>query len=79
MDNLNFVLSVLAILILVVGLVYTYSLGNRQHKKQGNYDTEINEKVVKHPYLRNPVFLTYALASLFVIFYIIYISINSTW
>ncbi|MDF0725381.1 hypothetical protein PY093_01490 [Cytobacillus sp. S13-E01] len=79
MDRLNFVLSALSILILAIGLVYTYRLGTRQHNMRGEYDTEINEKVQDHPYIRNPVFLTYAVASALVIAFIIYTALSSSW
>ncbi len=79
MDQLNFVLTVLAVLIIAVGLIYTYQLGKKQHSMQKQFDTEIHEKVQDHPYIRNPIFMTYAIASALVIAYIIYMAVISSW
>ncbi|WP_078547450.1 hypothetical protein [Litchfieldia alkalitelluris] len=77
MDQLNFILTILSVLIIGTGLLYTYKLGKRQHTMRQQFDTEINEKVKDHPYIRNPVFLTYVIASILTIGYIIYLSIIS--
>lgn len=79
MDQLDFVLSILVILILAFGLIYTYRLGTKQHTMRSEYDTEINEKVQDHPYILNPVFLTYAIAAVLVIAYIIYNAVATSW
>ncbi|WP_044893936.1 hypothetical protein [Bacillus alveayuensis] len=78
MLQFTFVMSVVVFLIAVVGLIYTYSLGRKQ-KLQGEYDTEINEKVQEHPYLRNPVFLTYIIAAGLAVISIIYFALNYEW
>nr|WP_111643543.1 hypothetical protein [Anoxybacillus vitaminiphilus] len=72
------VMSVVVFLIAAVGFIYTYSIGRNQ-KLQGEYDTEINEKVQEHPYLRNPVFLAYIIAGGAALVSIIYFALNYSW
>jgi hypothetical protein len=71
----EFSLSLIAALILTVGLIYTARLAKRQ-RYQGEYDTEISERVQAHPVTRNPVFLTYLVALVLVILYIIYFAVS---
>jgi hypothetical protein len=73
---LNLLILVAAILILVSGLYYTYKLGRSQEAAQSKYDIEISEKVQAHYFIRNPVFITYAVGLFLVIAYIIYLTIN---
>lgn len=75
-EMLNFIIAVLAVLILVSGLYYTYKLGRSQEVAQSKYDTEINEKVQDHIFIRNPVFITYAVGLFLVIAYIVYLTIS---
>jgi hypothetical protein len=72
------VMSVVVFLIAAVGFIYTYSIGRNQ-KLQGEYDTEINEKVQEHPYLRNPIFLAWIIAAGVAIVSIIYFALNYSW
>jgi hypothetical protein len=72
------VMSVVVFLIAAVGFIYTYSIGRNQ-KLQGEYDTEINEKVQEHPYLRNPIFLAWIIAAGVAIASIIYFALNYSW
>jgi hypothetical protein len=78
MAQFTLALSVIVLLIAVVGLIYTYSIGRRQ-KLQGEYDTEINEKIQEHPYIRNPVFLTYIVAVILAFIAIVYFAMNYEW
>jgi hypothetical protein len=79
MDQLNFTLSVIAFLILVVGFIYTYRIGKNQRYQRGEYDTEINEKVQDHPYIRNPVFIAYFIFIALLLAYLIYIATTTSW
>jgi hypothetical protein len=72
------VMSVVAFLVATVGFIYTYSIGRNQ-KFQGEYDTEISEKVQEHPYLRNPVFLAYIIVGGVAIISIIYFALTYSW
>jgi hypothetical protein len=76
MDLLSWVLLIIALLVLTGGLLYTYRIGKRQ-KLQGEYDTEIDEKVAEHPYILNPVFLAYFIGIGLVIVYALYIAIRA--
>ncbi|BDG48216.1 hypothetical protein [Parageobacillus sp. KH3-4] len=75
MAQLTFVLSIIAVFIVVVGGVYTYRLG-RQQKWQGELDAPLPEKVQEHAYLRNPVFLAYVLAGLLAVIVIFYLALR---
>jgi hypothetical protein len=75
MAQLTFVLSIIAVFIIVVGGVYTYRLG-RQQKWQGELDAPLPEKVQEHVYLRNPVFLAYVLAGLLAVIVIFYLALR---
>ncbi|MDF2854975.1 MAG: hypothetical protein K0Q87_826 [Neobacillus sp.] len=72
MFDLPFILSGLVLLILLGGLLYTLKVGRLVSVRQSEYDTEINEKTQRHPYLLNPVFLAYIIGIGLVIVYIIY-------
>lgn len=79
MTMLTIVLSVISLLILVIGFFYTMKIVKNTKYQSGGYDTEINEKVQDHPYIRNPVFLTYLIAAILVIALIVYYALSSRW
>jgi hypothetical protein len=79
LDKLGLVLSVLVLIILIYGLVYTVRIGLNQKKQKSEFDTEVDEKVQDHSIIRNPIFLTYLIAALLIGFYIIYMSLGSSW
>ncbi|RFU63530.1 hypothetical protein D0466_12020 [Peribacillus glennii] len=66
----------LAVGIVLVSLVYTLVAGRTQKALKGEYDTQIDEKIQQHPYLRNPVFLSFALFFILVLGYILYWSVK---
>lgn len=70
------ILMILVIGIVLVSLVYTLIIGRTQKALKGEYDTQIDEKVQNHPYLRNPVFLAFALFFVLVLGYILYWSVR---
>jgi hypothetical protein len=74
--DLPFILSGLVLLVLLSGLFYTFKVGSLVSVRQSEYDTEINEKTQRHPYLLNPVFLAYIIGIGLVIVYIIYHAAN---
>lgn len=72
MFDLNFILTVLVLIILVGGLLYTLRIGRLASVKQSEFDSEINEKTRRHPVLLNPVFLAYIIGIGLAILYIVY-------
>lgn len=70
------ILMILVIGIVLVSLVYTLTIGKTQKALKGEYDTQIDEKVQNHPYLRNPVFLAFVLFFILVLGYILYWSVR---
>ena len=79
MEQLTLILSVFILVILIVGLIYTFRLGENQKFQRSEFDTEINEKVQDHPIIRNPVFLTYIIGIGLVTAYMIYMAVTSSW
>ncbi len=78
---LTIVLSVIALLLLVIAFIYTMKIGkNARYQSNGN-DSDGHEQSHKHPYLgiRNPIFLTYLIAALLVISFIVYYASTSKW
>ncbi|MDQ0162204.1 hypothetical protein [Aeribacillus alveayuensis] len=73
MQYMNFILGIIALIILVIGLVYTIWTGKLVDARQSKYDTKINEKVDERPYLRNPIFLAYMIFIGILLFYLIYV------
>lgn len=70
--DLYFILSGLGLLILVGGLFYTLRIGRLVQARQSEFDTEINEKIRRHPILLNPVFLAYIIGIGLMILYMLY-------
>ncbi|WP_108670146.1 hypothetical protein [Peribacillus acanthi] len=68
---------VLALILSIVGLfgiMYTVSLGKSRNALRGEFDTHIDEKVQEHPYMRNPIFLTYVLFVGILLIYVLYLA-----
>jgi hypothetical protein len=79
MSNLHIILAVIAFLILGGGFIYTLKIGRLISIRQREFDTEINEKIQRHPILLNPVFLAYVIGIGLVILYIVYLAISASW
>ena len=73
------VLGVIALLILVTSLIYTFKIGKLVSGRKAKYDTQLNEKVQDHPYSRNPVFLAYMIAAVLSLAYIFYLAFSISW
>jgi hypothetical protein len=76
MSNWHLILSGIALLVLFVGLIYTLGTGRMVSTKPGEFDTSINAKTQRHPYLLNPVFLVWIIAIAAIAVYIIYLGFN---
>jgi ABC-type Fe3+ transport system permease subunit len=79
MTMLDVVLSVVALLILIIGLWYTLNIAKNTKNKTDGYDTEINENVQAHPYTRNPVFLAYIIGALVFFVFLAYYALSMRW
>ncbi|WP_253957734.1 hypothetical protein [Metabacillus halosaccharovorans] len=79
MTYLTMVLGVIALLILVTSLIYTFKIGKLVSERKAKYDTQLNEKVQDHPYSRNPVFLAYMIAAVLSVAYIFYLAFTISW
>ncbi|MBT2698731.1 hypothetical protein ACSU6B_12085 [Neobacillus sp. C211] len=76
MSNWHLILSGIALLVLIGGLIFTLGTGRMVSTRSGEFDTQINEKTQRHPYLLNPVFLVWIIAIAAIIIYIIYLGFN---
>ncbi|HHW36443.1 MAG TPA: hypothetical protein GXX18_04005 [Bacillales bacterium] len=72
MFDLSLILSSLGLLILLGGLFYTVRIGRLVSARQSELDTEIDEKIRRHPIVLNPVFLAYVIGIGLVILYMLY-------
>ncbi|MGM7720135.1 hypothetical protein [uncultured Metabacillus sp.] len=79
MGNLTMILGIIALLILAASLIYTIKVGRLVGARKSNMDTQINEKVQEHPYMRNPVFLTYVIFGILALAFIFYLAYTVVW
>lgn len=70
------ILLLISLGILLVSLVYTLLLTKEQKAIRGNIDTQISEQVQRHVYMRNPVFLAYAIFFALLILTIVFVSLT---
>ncbi|WP_066256047.1 hypothetical protein [Neobacillus drentensis] len=76
MSNWYLILSGIALLVLIGGLIFTLGTGRMVSTRTGEFDTQINKNTQRHPYLLNPVFLVWIIAIAAIIIYIIYLGFN---
>ena len=79
MSYFTIVLGVIALLVLAISLIYTFRVGRLVSVRKSNLDTQINEKIQDHPYMRNPVFFAYVIAGLVSLAYIFYLAYSISW
>ncbi|OAS86636.1 MULTISPECIES: hypothetical protein [Metabacillus] len=79
MSYFTMVLGVIALLVLAISLIYTFRVGRLVSVRKSNLDTQINEKIQDHPYMRNPVFFAYVIAGLVSLAYIFYLAYSISW
>lgn len=73
---MNFILGIIALIILVTSLVLTMRAGKLAETRQSEFDSTINGKVQERPYVRNPIFLAYIIGIGVVLVYLFYIGIT---
>jgi len=66
------ILTFIAIGISLISLFYTLRVAKSQKVIKGSNDTQITDKVQKHPYIRNPVFLANIIFFVLLLFIIAY-------
>ncbi|MGJ7923142.1 hypothetical protein [Neobacillus sp. LXY-4] len=79
MSSLINLLLGLAMAILALSLIYTMILARGQKALKGELDTKIPHSVQEHAYIRNPVFLTYAIFFVLIILIIVYFAGTNNW
>ncbi|WLR43195.1 hypothetical protein LC087_03060 [Bacillus carboniphilus] len=77
MYYMHIILAIIGFLIAIGGLIVTWKDGRKMDQRQQVMDTQINKNVQKHPYLRNPIFITYMLLAILTLAYIIYNMLTS--
>ncbi|GLB60394.1 hypothetical protein [Cytobacillus sp. NCCP-133] len=65
--------------VLVFSLIYTLFVAKERKAVKGDIDTEIPDQVQKHAYIRNPIFLTYAICFGILIVMITYFALTWNW
>ncbi|WP_239673700.1 hypothetical protein [Mangrovibacillus cuniculi] len=76
MSQFIWILILLSIGLAGYAFYYSWKVGKQEEAFEGEVDHDIPEKVQEHAYIRNPVFLSMAIATLLVILYIIYMVIT---
>ncbi|WHY02218.1 hypothetical protein [Neobacillus sp. DY30] len=71
-------LSIVIVGVLAVSLVYTLIVARKQKAAEGHIDTNIPKPVQKHIYLSNPIFLSYGIFFVLVLFIILFCAITFT-
>jgi hypothetical protein len=69
-------LSIIIVGVLAVSLVYTMVVARKQKAVEGEIDTHIAKPVQKHIYLSNPIFLSYGIFFVLVLFIILFFAIT---
>lgn len=72
-------LTLICIGILVFSLGYTLSVAKGQKEVKGGLDAPLPSNVKKHIYIKNPVFLSYALAFLLWFIAIVFFGFYTGW
>lgn len=79
MGPFDFILAILALLIIVGALMYTYKVGRQTSSSPSEFDSEISEKVQEHYVLRNPVFVACLVGAGLILLYIAYVALSARW
>ncbi|WP_404432684.1 hypothetical protein [Sutcliffiella horikoshii] len=77
MGSFDFILAILALIIVAGAMVYTYKIGRQADTQATTQDSSISEKVQDHHVLRNPVFLAYLVAAVLILLYIVYVALRT--
>lgn len=73
---MDLIVAGVILVILLVGLFVTLRSGRMVSTSHNEFDTPINEKTQRHPYLLNPIFLVWIAAIALAIIYIVYQGLN---
>ncbi|WP_240189927.1 MULTISPECIES: hypothetical protein [Bacillaceae] len=76
MSSFVLILMLISAGLLILSLLYTFKVARQQKALKNELDTDLPDKVQEHPYTKNPIFLTYLIAAVLVILFIIYKAID---
>jgi hypothetical protein len=76
MSSFIMVLMLISAGVLVLSFLYTLKVARQQKALKNELDTDLPDKVQEHPYTKNPIFLTYLIAAVLVILFIIYKAVD---
>lgn len=79
MGSFDFILAILALIIVAGAMVYTYRIGRQADTQASGQDSSISEKVQDHYVMKNPVFVALFIATVLILLYIAYAALNSNW
>ncbi|MDP4086221.1 MAG: hypothetical protein Q8934_16605 [Bacillota bacterium] len=69
-------LSIAIIVILAVSLIFTWNLARQQKAVEGGLDTKIAKPIQKHVYIRNPIFFSYGIFLVLLLFIVLFVAIT---
>ncbi|MFB6465720.1 hypothetical protein ACE38V_02755 [Cytobacillus sp. Hz8] len=76
MSTYTMILLLICLGILFISFIYTLLLMKEQKSIKGNMDGQISEQVQDHPYIRNPIFVAYAIFFALLILTIVFVSLT---
>ncbi|WP_404449819.1 hypothetical protein LG307_08615 [Sutcliffiella horikoshii] len=79
MGSFDFILAVLALIIVAGAMVYTYKIGRQADTQASSQDSSVSEKVQDHYVMKNPVFVALLIATILILLYIAYAALTSSW
>ena len=79
MGSFDFILAILALVIVAGAMVYTYKIGRQADAQATTQDSSISEKVQDHHVMKNPVFVAMFIATILILLYIVYAALRSSW
>lgn len=79
MGTYSIILLIVAMGIIAFSLVYTLHLAKVQKVIKGELDSKIPQSVQEHPFIGNPIFLTYALFFALVLLIVAFVALQSNW
>ncbi|WP_078381087.1 hypothetical protein [Sutcliffiella halmapala] len=79
MGPFDYMLAILALLIIAGALIYTYKVGRQTSASPSEMDSEISEKVQEHYVLRNPIFVACIVGAVLILLYIGYVALTTSW
>lgn len=76
MSMYTLILLLVSLGILLFSLIYTMLIMKEQKAIKGNLDSQVSQQVQDHAYIRNPIFLAYAIFFALLILTIVFVMLT---